>query len=1286
MPRAFPSLVLAAIVLVLIPLSGADAFAQASASTASLSGTVADSTGAVIPGADVSARNNGTGAVTVAVTDATGNYTIPALEPGAYTVTISLMGFKSVTMPDVQVTTGTASSVRRVVLEIGQLQETVVVTGATQIVQTESATVATTLTTRQILTAPLPTRNTLEFVASLPGVITTSNIRGSTVMGLPGGATNITIDGVNVQDNYLKSTDGFFARINPRLDAVEEVTVSTVNPGAESAGQGAVQIRFVTRSGTNRFQGSAYEYARRSQWNTNYWFNERDGLPKEQIRTDTYGGRVGGPVLKDKLFYFFNYEEYRQPSTTDRRRTVLTGDAVNGIFRWNGGPAAGVNVYTLAASKNQVATPDPTTQEILLGVQAALAQGTLLTTGNPITRTFTFQDSGADIRRYPTTRVDYNVTSKHRVGVSYYYQQYRTMPDGGNGFDPAYPNYPGAGGQNSNRWSWMGNWRWTVSPNMVSELRGGANGGPVRFDDGVTASTFVTDFPWSGFAITTPIQTSTYRGRTGSTRDAPVYVLEDTVSWLRGKHSIGIGGSFTQVDLHLNRFTYAPGLSLGVDAADPAYGMFTTANFPGASTTDLTNARSLYALLTGRVTQVAANANLDSSTGRYVYNGDYAQAAYEREFGFYIQDGWRVRSNLTLTGGIRWELQLPFVSTSQAYSRPLDYCNNYGVSGCTADASSPNLFAPGSFNGQATKFKPFPAGDKAYQTQYYNFAPTVGAAWRPALTAGFLEKLLSPDPVFRAGYSKAYTREGMQAVAGIYSYNPGGAITATRSMSLGTLVYGDNSKLPLLLRNGFSQFGPPPFQDAPAYPLTPTTADATNEFYPQTRTPYAHSWNVSFQRTISKNTAVDIRYSGTRMVGGWWVGGRNLNEVNTIENGFLNEFKLAQANLRANVAGGKGATYAYTGVAGTSPLPIMLAWLNGRTNADSTSAYTGSGWTNSVLYNYLNIQNPQPQSFANYLQTNNPTYAANANAAGLASNFFIVNPAVSSGGAWVSGRPEDDQNRVFDALQIELRRRMSGGFLVQGSYQYIIRAQAMSFYSLRNASGVEVDTNAPLHALKANWVYDLPFGQGKKWAGGVGRGWNMLVGGWSWNGNLRTQSGNRIDFGDVRLIGMTDEELRSVYKLRFANDAQGKTRAYMLPQDIIDQSIKAYSFDATSATGYSTALGPPTGRYFAPASGPDCVNGYQGQCTGNAGLHHFVTGPAFFRVDMAFVKRIDLTKRVWTDIRADVLNVFDNVNFVGVTGVGSTATSGYEVTTAYRDSNTQDPGGRLLQLSVRISF
>ena len=249
------------------------AYAQGG-TTATLSGAVADSSGGVIPGADVLAKNNATGTEYRAVTSETGRFTITAIGPGVYTVTVSLMGFKTVSMPDITILAGVPATIKTVTLEVGKLEESITVTGATEILQTQSSTVSATLTTTQISKTPLSTRNTMDFVAMLPGVNTTGAVRNSSIMGLPGSALNITIDGLNVQDQALKSTtsSSFFAFINPRLDAVEEVTVSTSNPGAESSGQGAVNIRFATRSGTNTFQGSVYDYMRRTRWNTNYWW------------------------------------------------------------------------------------------------------------------------------------------------------------------------------------------------------------------------------------------------------------------------------------------------------------------------------------------------------------------------------------------------------------------------------------------------------------------------------------------------------------------------------------------------------------------------------------------------------------------------------------------------------------------------------------------------------------------------------------------------------------------------------------------------------------------------------------------------------------------------------------------------------------------------------------------------------------------------------------------------------------------------------------------------------
>ncbi len=263
---------------------------------------------------------------------------------------------------------------------------------------------------------------------------------------------------------------------------------------------------------------------------------------------------------------------------------------------------------------------------------------------------------------------------------------------------------------------------------------------------------------------------------------------------------------------------------------------------------------------------------------------------------------------------------------------------------------------------------------------------------------------------------------------------------------------------------------------------------------------------------------------------------------------------------------------------------------------------------------------------------------------------------------------------------------MAAGLLIQGSYQYVASAKASNQYTLKQPFEWARSGAAPDHTLKINWLYELPFGQGKKWGGNVGRGLNMLVGGWSWDGGFRMQSGNVLDFGNVKLNGFTDADLKDMYQLRFATDAAGKQRVYMLPQDVIDNTIKAYSVSATSADGYS--LGAPTGRYFSPISGPDCIQAYTGSCTGGKPLHHYVTGPMFFRADMSITKRIDITKRIRSDLRVEALNVFDNTNFFGSTMASPyTSTSNYEVTSAYRDSsNTQDPGGRLIQLSWRVSW
>ncbi len=412
-------------------------------------------------------------------------------------------------------------------------------------------------------------------------------------------------------------------------------------------------------------------------------------------------------------------------------------------------------------------------------------------------------------------------------------------------------------------------------------------------------------------------------------------------------------------------------------------------------------------------------------------------------------------------------------------------------------------------------------------------------------------------------------------------------------------------------------------------------------------------------------------------------------------NGFLSEFKLAQANLQANIAAGRGANFRYAGAnTGTAPLPLMLAFLTGlpAAQAGTVANYSNANFANATLVNALAANAPAVGTFtSNFINT--AGFRNNGIAAGLPANFFVVNPG-KLGGAFSI---ENNGRTWYDSLQVEVRRRMSKGLLLQGNYT-LGRAFANAFVSSSVVSGQPstlrdfslsktVSPFGVTHAFKLNWIYELPFGRNKLIGGNVGKVVDRAIGGWEFHGAARVQSGTPFNMGNVQLIGMNRSDLQKAVKMRF--DDAGKI-AYFLPQDIIDNTRKAFNVSATSANGYST-LGAPTGRYFAPASRGACIEAYAGQCgTTNLVLY----GPNFARYDLSIVKKTKITERVNFEFRAEFLNAFNNINFiVGNPGNDTNTVGGFanatfgQVTQAYRDtSTTNDPGGRLIQLVGRINF
>jgi len=1283
--------------LMLIGLTTIPAYGQGG-TTSTLSGIAVDSSGAVLPGADVTIKHLATALTQTAVSNADGAFSFPGMNVGTYSVTVTLSGFKTFVSNNVVLTSGSPANVRAT-LEIGGIEEQVVVSSASEIVQTQSTTVSSTINTNQITKLPLTSRSAMDFVNFLPGVSTPGGNRDATINGLPRGVINITLDGVNVQDNTLRSTDGFFAIVSPRLDAIEEVTVTTANQGAD-AGQGAVQIKFVTRSGTNTFTGSGYWYYRNDDLNANTWFNNRTGTAKANLLQNQGGVRTGGPIVipglfdgRNKAFFFVNYEELRQPSDTTRQRTILNPAAMAGNFTFAGsGGTQTVNVLDLAARNGQLSSPDPTMTAMMRDISTAVSGGSLENIDANLLR-YTFNVPVETKRWYPTFRLDYNLTSNHRASFAYNYQKFTDYPDTLNNFDQSFPGFPVAAGQSSERLGWSGSVRSTLSQNMVNEARVGYSGAPVTFFGELNTGMFTASVAnQQGFSLRFPTINSALQSPgpnpAPQSRNANSLLIEDTVTWLKGSHNISMGGSYTQYDIWALNSIMVPRVNFDILSSDPANGLFTNTNFPGASTANLQAAQRLYNLLTGRISSITGDARLNEATGEYEYLGTGRQNGRLRESGIFVQDSWRLRPNLTINAGLRYDIQRPFYPLNSLYSYA-DITNICGRSGAASDNSC-NLFQSGNMPGQRPVFQQYTAGTKSYDVDYNNFAPTVGMAWTPGQKNGVLGDLMGTegDFVVRAGYSRAFSRPGLNDFTGLFNSNPGITITVNREEGQGNL-----GSIPLLLRDQ-GRLGPPAFPNTPVYPMTDVVTEDIRGFDPHIQVPYADTWSAGVQRGIGGNMALEVRYVGTRGKDQWRtlnaqangeIGVLNYNEFNIYENGFLNEFRVAQANLQANIAAGRGNTFAFTGAPGTAPLPTFLAFFNGQNSSQSNNSalYTGTNWTNQAFLNFLAARNPNPFGFAsagNNGLMGSAAFRTNAANAGVPANYFVANPDLL-GGAFVSTNIGATK---YDSLQLELRRRYAQGLQFQTSYVYG-KQYVSDWETFRRPQFYVRDAGTPgdiTHQFKANVVYDLPFGQGRRFGSNANTVLDRIIAGWQVGLSSRIQSGRLIDLGNVRLVGMTANDVRDMFKLRF--DDAGK-KVWMLPQEVIDNTILAYSVSPTTASGYAGAS--PTGRYFMPANGPDCIevdNGADyGECASRSLI---VTGPMFQQHDIRVSKRTRIVGRIDFEFAAEMLNAFNQANFVPVgdrfttSNIGSTLAN-YEVTTL-TGTNTS----RVIQIVTRLNW
>ena len=468
----------------------------------------------------------------------------------------------------------------------------------------------------------------------------------------------------------------------------------------------------------------------------------------------------------------------------------------------------------------------------------------------------------------------------------------------------------------------------------------------------------------------------------------------------------------------------------------------------------------------------------------------------------------------------------------------------------------------------------------------------------------------------------------------------------------------------------------------PNFPMAATASTSVNDFSPNLKVGYVQSWNIGWQRELGKNTVIEARYTGNHGVHLWRQ--YNLNEVNIIENGFRSDFLAAQNNLR--IARGGDITkntniinFGNTGLAGQKAIPILQTALG--TASDTTIA--------------SNLMLGQAGTAAAAI-ANNTTRMNNLTKANYPVNMFYVNPTVASSGAFIV---DNTGSSFYDALQIEVRRRMAQGMSIQGSYVFgkslangPTNSSSSSFQptTLRNLSLDKTPSGFDLrHALKANYIYELPFGTGKRF---LGQGGNPVLRkaaeGWEFAGVIRIQSGLPFFLNGlatfnattnntgVELHNMTAADLQNAVNIRKTTGADGKGIVYYLPDALIANTQAAFNVG-----GRTPADVDKNAPYISPA--PAGELGWRG--------YLYTNWNRFY--DMSVVKRTKFGeggKNV--EFRATALNIFNLTNF-GNPGSGTTIQYGNvgstfgQVTGAYRDiSGTVEPGGRILEFMLRVNF
>jgi len=1283
--------------LVLLPLLFTLPTLVAAQDVASLTGVITDTTGAVVADASVKVVDTRTNTAYEARTNTLGSYLFNRLQPGpGYQITVSKEGFESVKLSDVYLAVN-ATHTQNAQLKVGATNETVEVSGAGSSVtlDTTDTTIGNNFDMREVHDLPILFRDSMASLAQFqPGVAVSApvddpnNSRTGAVTGSRIDQGNITLDGLDVND--FGTGQAFAPTANAPVDSIQEFRGESANPlAAEGRGSGQ-QITLVTKSGTNNWHGSLSEYLRNTDTEANDYFNIRAGVPRTQLNRNQFGVTFGGPIKKDKAFFFINYNGRRDAQTDNTERIVPLDSSVEPGGNLRNGGIAYINDSSPVCDENSRINTTPqcisqlsaTDVQNMFGLSADPALMTLTNSRYPKANDLTAGDginTGGFLFSAPDHlsennfigKLDFNIGSKHRLFAKYSYIGEKTG-DNVNGATVQFPGDPITHFIIDTSYTFSVGDTWTISGNKVNQFTVGQSRSRVNFPVHFNPAGANDFFLWAYNGSSGPILSSPYQAQQSQRRNISTPTFRDDFSYQRGTHNFQLGGTFKPIGalsnevLDLNAITV--GLGGHLPQLDPSLrpaDILQNDPFGVASNEWDTS----LAFSVGRIGAFQQNINYDLGQNAVPQDSGNIRKWRYYETEIYAQDTWRMRNDLTLTYGLRWQFySVPYETQGFEAIPNIDAATFFndrkaaaaaGRFGTTSDVIPFVVYSKG---GKANHGAPF------YQNDWKDFAPRLSLAYNPAATSGFLGRLLGDrKTVIRGGTGIVFDHPGTEAIN--FEQNRNSYLFSSQTNT----AYGTGS-------GETDLFSDPQFTSLTALPagLTPPQ-QPTNPFAPfvdangnafgepsqstfnyavdsHLKTPYNIIVTFGIQRELPGKFQLDVNYFGRlgRRLLIQADAGQTLNFTDPQSGHTLvGDFVALSSQVRQpGFASGGGVV---------TPQPFIENQVN------AVLAQFGANCTN--------IANPaQTQAEPNCTQLLYDYDGGVVTRGDLSDTitFLNGNGLLNSG---IGLSPQFDTNvyvtnqsySSYHALLATLHKKYSNGLQFDLNYTYshsIDNASvgANSFFTdfvcdITNLRVCKGDSDFDLrHSINMIGIYELPFGRGKTFGGTASGLLNQVIGGWSISGIEDWHTGFAFRTGS------------NAFPIGFATVAPG----------IFNGDTHAIRSGIHTDASNGNAV-----QFFAdPAA---AIGSFSGPLGLQMGSRNNLHGPHFSNTDLALIKAFRLNERFRLEFHAEAFNAFNHPSFaLPLNGTGGVAD--FTLPSSFGVITSTASAPREMQFALRLEF